>query len=299
MEKCEWRIPVTNTHKHTCSQLVFMFFYLRIQGLTSTLQGILTRGRSSPGGVDLDQDPVLCHSLDIIKLSDAIRQEIRGHFGCFQKGNFYLVVFERLAFGFGHVAEAFQMGGDHQGQDKGGLGGRLVDTGKGSAGIQGFELCGSDNLVLAVGVFVVGSIKTRHLIVQTPDKVNFEHQSTRFGNGFRKQKGDRRLLHVDTNLVGLENGTSGAIGFGLEFDLGTLVHQFLGMQGNPLGFFLRKGFPGGHGNRNQTVKRIGDHVGNDAQIVFLWLDVRREQDAARFLVGWGRWCFFGHDRLDE
>lgn len=78
----------------------------------------------------------------------------------------------------------------------------------------------------------------------------------------------------------------------LCLELGAPIHQFLRMECNLLGFFLRKRVPSFHRNRNDTIERVGFHIWYDFQVVCFWLNIRGKQDASRFLVGFA--TTFGH-----
>mmetsp|Transcript_80368 Transcript_80368/g.120782 ORF Transcript_80368/g.120782 Transcript_80368/m.120782 type:complete len:385 (+) Transcript_80368:1497-2651(+) len=249
-----------------------------IQSLDGTIQSVVTRVRSSSRRVDFDQDAIFGLRLHEIEFSDAKGDQIRGHFGGRQKGNFDAIAsLQGFSSRLGHVAEAFQVIGDRQGDGEGGLGGGFVDAGKGAAGVQRFELRGGYDLFDAVGVFVSTAIKAGHLIVEATLVVNFQDDAARFGKRFGEDECDRRGFEIHADLLSVDRIAI------LRREFGSSKQQFLGVQSNLLGFVVGHDVRRGHVDLGNSIEYKRRQIGNDVQVVVHRGHVGRQQDTARTL----------------
>ena len=172
-----------------------------VDDLGSVLQRPVALFLQAAGGVDAHGElfPVvsaLRESLYVLEVANCPAEQVGGHDWRSLEGHKLPALRSRLGILDGHVAQGNLVGGDLNGEVEGGLEVRLIETGKGAAGISTLEL-GAGHVVKLVITrdgsgsrdhrFVLGSIETSHVMVDDAVKVDSE---SGLGDGQLRVKGD-------------------------------------------------------------------------------------------------------------
>mmetsp|Transcript_4817 Transcript_4817/g.19309 ORF Transcript_4817/g.19309 Transcript_4817/m.19309 type:complete len:310 (+) Transcript_4817:2850-3779(+) len=140
---------------------------VQVEAPAGDIEGIRARGALARRGVHLDEHAVLGALLDVVELAHAEGEKIGGHLRRGHEGDHALAPFlDDSHLLLWHVAEAREVAGHDQREVEDRLPRRFVPARKRTAGVQGLELRGAHDLLLAVGCGVVAAIEAGHLIVE-------------------------------------------------------------------------------------------------------------------------------------
>mmetsp|Transcript_42218 Transcript_42218/g.88664 ORF Transcript_42218/g.88664 Transcript_42218/m.88664 type:complete len:273 (+) Transcript_42218:1883-2701(+) len=177
---------------------------VRVQTFGGAVQREDARVALAGGSVDADQHAVGGLGLDVVEFSDAECDEVGGHHGRVEVGDF-LGRSSREGFvgEFGHVGEGVHVFGNGEGDAEDGFAGRFVPAWKGASGIQTLELSTRHDLTLPVNIRVTAPVKSGHLVVQKSSVLDRQNQSRIGRKRLPENERHRGRLFIHANFFHL------------------------------------------------------------------------------------------------